>query len=118
MGNTLKTFILLAGLTALFGWAGHALGGEGGMITALALAAAMNAFAYWNSDKMVLAMYRAQPVESGWLVDMVHEMAQRAGLPPPKVYVIETPQPNAFATGRDPRHGAVAVTRGILEILD
>ena len=72
--NRLKTFILLAGLTALFGWAGYALGGENGMIMALIFAAAMNFFSYWYSEKMVLAMYGAQPVESGWLVDLVHDL--------------------------------------------
>lgn len=118
MRNTLKTFILLAGLTALFGWAGYALGGENGMIIALVFAVLMNAFAYWNADKMVLAMYGAKPVESGGLVDMVHDLAQRAGLPPPHVYVIGINQPNAFATGRNPEHAAVAVTRGILDLLD
>ncbi len=116
--NTLKTFILLAGLTALFGWAGYALGGENGMITALVFAVVMNFFAYWNSDKMVLAMYGAQPVESGWLVELVHGLAQRAGLPLPRVYIIESSQPNAFATGRNPQHAAVAITRGILDLLD
>lgn len=117
MRNTLKTFILMAGLTALFGWAGHAMGGQNGMVTALVLAALMNFIAYWNADKMVLAMYGAQPVESGWLVDLVHDLAGRAGLPPPRVFIIETRQPNAFATGRNPQHAALAVTRGILDLL-
>ena len=116
--NTFKTFILLAGLTALFGWAGYALGGENGMIAALIFAALTNFFSYWYSDKMVLAMYGAQPVESGWLVDMVYDLADSAGLPHPKVYVIETQQPNAFATGRSPSHAAVAMTRGILDLLN
>jgi heat shock protein HtpX len=116
--NTLKTFVLLAGLTALFGWAGYALGGQSGMVTALLVAIAMNALAYWNADKAVLAMYGAKPVESGGLVDMVHELARHAGLPPPRVYIIETNQPNAFATGRNPEHAAIAITRGILDILD
>lgn len=116
--NTLKTFILLAGLTALFGGAGYALGGQSGMITALGIAAVMNAFAYWNADKMVLAMYRAKQVEDGWLVDTVADLAARAELPMPKVYIIDNDQPNAFATGRNPEHAAVAVTKGILDILD
>ncbi|MDE2336793.1 MAG: zinc metalloprotease HtpX [Alphaproteobacteria bacterium] len=116
--NAIKTSVLMAGLTALFGWAGHALAGQTGMLLALFLAAGMNLLAYWNADKMVLAMYGARPVESGKLVEMVHDLARRAGLPLPKVYVIETAQPNAFATGRNPRHAAVAVTRGILDLLD
>ena len=118
MKNSLKTFVLLAGLTALFGWAGYALGGEKGMVMALVFAVIMNFFAYWNSDKVVLAMYGAKPVDSGWIVDMVHDLARRAKLPLPRVYVIETAQPNAFATGRNPQHAAVAVTRGILDLLD
>jgi heat shock protein HtpX len=118
MKNTLKTFILMAGLTALFGWVGNVLGGQNGMITALVFAALMNFFAYWKSDKMVLAMYKAKPVDSGRLVDIVRDLAQRAGLPMPRVYIIETAQPNAFATGRNPQHAAVAATRGILDLLD
>ena len=118
MKNTLKTFILLAGLTALFGWVGSMLGGQNGMITALVFAVVMNFFAYWKSDKIVLAMYRAKPVESGRLVDIVRDLAQRADLPMPRVYIIETDQPNAFATGRNPQHAAVAATRGILNLLD
>ncbi|MCB1840116.1 MAG: zinc metalloprotease HtpX [Alphaproteobacteria bacterium] len=116
--NTLKTYILLAGLMALFGGAGYLLGGPAGMIMALILGAVMNALAYWNADKMVLAMYRAQPVESGRLVEIVAELADRANLPMPKVYMIETDQPNAFATGRNPSHAAVAVTRGIMNLLN
>lgn len=116
--NTAKTFILLAGLTALFGAIGYLLGGQGGMIAALALAVAMNIFAYWNADKAVLAMYRATPVESGPVVDLVAELARQAALPMPKVYIVETGQPNAFATGRNPDHAAVAVTTGILDVLN
>jgi heat shock protein HtpX len=118
MKNTLKTFILMAGLTALFGWVGYLLGGQNGMVMALVFAALMNFFTYWNADKLVLAMYRAKPLESGPVVSMVHDLAQRAGLPLPRVYLVETAQPNAFATGRNPQHAAVAVTRGILDLLD
>lgn len=116
--NTLKTFILLAGLTALFGGAGYWLGGQNGMMIALAIAITMNAFAYWNADKMVLAMYGAKRIESGQLVKIVEELADKARLPMPKVYMIDTDQPNAFATGRSPSHAAIAATRGILKILD
>ncbi len=116
--NTLKTFILLAGLTALFGGVGYMMGGQSGMMMALLMAGAGNLFAYWNADKMVLKMYGAKQVESGRLVEIVRELAANAGLPMPKVYIIETDQPNAFATGRNPEHAAVAATRGILETLD
>lgn len=116
MGYT-KTAILLAGLTALFMGAGFALGGEQGMMIALCMALAMNAFSYWFSDKMLLGMYGAKEIHSGTLYDMVGELAGNAGILMPKVYVIETPQPNAFATGRNPANGAVAVTRGIVNLL-
>lgn len=116
--NYLKTAILLAGMTALFGAAGFALGGEGGMAVAFVVAAAMNVGSYWFSDKIVLKMYGAKPIMSGYIYDMVAELAQRASLPMPKVYIMETPQPNAFATGRNPENGAVAVTTGITQILD
>lgn len=118
MKNTLKTFLLMMGLTALFGWAGNMLGGRDGMFVALSIAAGMNFLAYWNADKVVLAMYGARPVESGWLVDTIHDLARQAGIPLPRVFIIETDQPNAFATGRNPRHAAIAVTRGILDILN
>jgi heat shock protein HtpX len=119
MGFT-RTAILMAGLTALFLGIGFMLGGEGGMLIALAFAAATNLFAYWNSDKLVLRMYGAREVTretQPWLVDIVARMAERAGLPMPRVYVIETDQPNAFATGRNPQNAAVAVTTGLMRVL-
>jgi heat shock protein HtpX len=118
--NWAKTALLLAVLTGLFVAIGGAIGGSGGMVVAFFVAAAMNAFAYWNSDKMVLRMYGAHPVDEKGapeLVPIVRELAGRAGIPVPKVYIVDTPQPNAFATGRDPEHGAVAVTTGLLNIL-
>lgn len=118
MLNTLKTFILLAGLTALFGWAGWMIGGQSGMVIALGFAAISNIGAFWFSDKIVLKMYGAKEVKSGYLYNMVLDLAQRAGLPMPRVYIIETQQPNAFATGRSPKHAAVAATRGIIDILN
>ncbi|MCF8495994.1 MAG: zinc metalloprotease HtpX [Alphaproteobacteria bacterium] len=116
--NTLKTFMLLAALMALFGGVGYLLGGPSGMLIALAFGAAINAFAYWNSDKAVLRLYGARPMESGRPVEITAELARRAGMPVPKVYLIEASQPNAFATGRNPRHAAIAVSRGLLDILD
>ncbi len=122
--NHLKTFALLAALTALFGGVGYLIGGTAGMLIALAVAAAMNLFAYWNADKMVLSHFRAQPVEPGHpdprvraYVEDTLALAHRAGLPAPKVYIIDNPQPNAFATGRDPEHAAVAATTGLLGLL-
>jgi heat shock protein HtpX len=109
--------MLLAGLTALFMAVGYFIGGQGGMLIALAVAIAMNAFSYWNSDKMVLRMYGAQPVDARAapeLVGLVEQLAARAQLPMPKVFVIDQPQPNAFATGRNPENAAVAVTTGLL----
>lgn len=117
----LKTGLLLAAITALFLAIGYALGGEGGMIMALAFALATNFFAYWHSDKIVLSIYRARPIdpqESPELYRMIERLARRADIPMPKAYVIDTPQPNAFATGRNPAHGAVAVTTGLLGMLD
>ncbi len=118
MLNTLKTFILLAGLTALFGWAGWMIGGQSGMLIALGFAAISNIGAFWFSDKIVLSMYGAKQVKSGYLYNMVFDLAQRANLPMPRVYIIETQQPNAFATGRSPKHAAVAATRGIIDVLN
>jgi heat shock protein HtpX len=120
LGNWLKTSILLAGIVALFGVVGAALGGAGGMLVALAIAAAMNVYAYWFSDKAVLSMYNAQQVDeqsAPQFYRMVRELAQNAQLPMPKVYIINEPQPNAFATGRNPEHAAVAATTGIMQIL-
>ncbi len=122
--NHLKTYVLLAGLTALFGGIGYMVGGTTGMLIALAVAAAMNLFAYWNADKMVLRHFRAEPVGRGHpdgrvraYVEDTLSMAQRAGLPAPKIYLIDNPQPNAFATGRDPQNAAVAATTGLLGLL-
>jgi heat shock protein HtpX len=125
MNNTLRTFVLLAALTALFMGVGYLIGGPGGMALAFLFAAAMNLVSYWNADKIVLSMYRAQAVDEtnpeplirNFVVD-VYELADRAGLPRPKVHVIDQDQPNAFATGRDPNHAAVAATRGLLQMLD
>jgi heat shock protein HtpX len=118
--NTFKTFILMAALTALFLVGGQVLGGQQGMIIALVMAVALNFFAYWNSDKLALTMNRAREVSSSEapeLHSMVDRLARRANLPKPRVYVIDNPTPNAFATGRNPQHAAVAVTTGILQLL-
>ena len=120
LGNWLKTSILMAGIIALFGVIGGMMGGKSGMIMALIFGGAMNLFSYWFSDKMVLRMYNAQPVDetsSPYLYNMVRELAARAQLPMPKVYIIHEDQPNAFATGRNPEHAAVAATSGILQML-
>ena len=119
--NTMKTFLLMAALTALFMFVGQALGGKQGMLIAFVFALGMNFFAYWNSDKMALAMNRAREVseaEAPELHSLVAELAQRAGIPKPRVYVVDNATPNAFATGRNPEHAAVAVTTGILQILN
>lgn len=120
LGNWFKTTILMAGIVVLFGTVGAALGGASGMLIALAFAGAMNIYAYWFSDKAVLKMYNAQEVDAQSaprFYSMVKELAQNAGLPMPKVYIIDEQQPNAFATGRDPEHAAVAATTGIMRIL-
>jgi len=120
IGNWLKTAILMAGIVALFGAIGAVIGGEQGMLVALAIGGAMNFFAYWFSDRMVLSMYRAQEVDetsAPQFYGLVRELAGRAGLPMPRVYLIDEAQPNAFATGRDPEHAAVAATTGILRVL-
>jgi len=119
-GNWLKTGILMAGIVALFGAVGGAIGGQQGMLIALVLGGAMNLFAYWFSDRLVLRMYNAQEVDetsAPQLYGMVRELAGRAGLPMPRVYLIDEAQPNAFATGRNPEHAAVAATTGILQLL-
>ena len=121
-GNWVKTFVLMAAITALFGAVGGALGGKGGMLIALLMAAGMNIYAYWFSDKAVLKMYDAQEVtpdnrEFNGYYNMVKELAQNAELPMPKVYVINQDQPNAFATGRNPANAAVAATTGIMQVL-
>jgi heat shock protein HtpX len=120
MFNWMKTAILMAGLTALFVAAGAALGGRQGMVLALGVALATNVLAYWFSDRMVLRMYGAREVDAVSAPEfhgMVRELAVRAGLPMPRVYLIDEDAPNAFATGRDPRHAAVAATTGILRAL-
>jgi heat shock protein HtpX len=119
--NTLKTFVLLAGLTVLLVLAGNAIGGQGGMIIAFGFALLMNFGSYWYSDKLVLRMYGAREVreiEAPELHSMVRTLATRAGLPMPKLYIIPGEQPNAFATGRNPENSAVAVTEGIMRMLD
>lgn len=116
----LKTTILLAGMTGLFVGLGFLIGGQSGMVIAFLMAVGMNAFAYWNSGDMVLRMYDAQEVDARSAPEyygMVERLAQRAGLPMPRVYVIHSDQPNAFATGRDPEHAAVAATTGLLHML-
>ena len=118
--NTAKTAALMVGLTVLLVFAGGALGGQGGMIFAFVFALAMNAFSYWFSDKIVLKMYRAKEAteqEAPQLYDVVRDLAMRANMPMPKVYVIPDDAPNAFATGRNPNHAAVAATTGILRFL-
>ena len=120
MFNWIKTFVLMAGITALFGVVGAAFGGKSGMLLALAFAFATNVFAYWFSDRMVLRMYNAQQVDESnapEFVAMVRELAGNAGIPMPRVYLIDEHAPNAFATGRNPDHAAVAATTGILRIL-
>ncbi len=117
----LKTAVLLAAMTALFLAVGYMLGGQGGMVIAFMVALAMNAFAYWNSDKIVLRMYGAREVDARSAPEFYHiveDLARRAGLPMPRVYIIDTPQPNAFATGRNPENAAVAATTGLLNILN
>jgi heat shock protein HtpX len=119
-GNWLKTGLLMAGIVALFGAVGLVLGGAQGMLLALLIGGAMNVFAYWNSDKIVLKMYDAREIDARSeprFYRMVEELAQRAQLPMPRVYIIDEAQPNAFATGRDPEHAAVAATTGIMRIL-
>lgn len=119
--NRLRTTILLAALTALVVWIGQMFGGPNGAVIALVFAGAMNFFSYWFSDKIVLRMYGAQEIsqnEDPELFDIVRELTVKDGLPMPRVYVIPEDAPNAFATGRNPEHAAVAVTQGIRRILD
>jgi heat shock protein HtpX len=121
LGNALKTTVLLAGLTALVLLIGQRLGGPRGLAMAGLFAVVMNFASYWFSDKIALAVHGAQPLpreQAPWLHDMVEELASRAGMPKPRVYLLPIRAPNAFATGRSPKHAAVAVTAGILEILD
>jgi heat shock protein HtpX len=119
--NYAKTALLLAALTGLFMALGYLIGREAGMLIALLVAAGVNFFAYWNGDKMVLRMHGAREVDRASAPefhDMVERLAERAGLPMPRVYIIDNPQPNAFATGRNPENAAVAATTGLLEALD
>ena len=119
--NTLKTTFLLTSLTLILILAGEYFGGSNGALMAFVIAAAMNFFSYFYSDKIALAMYRAQPVTREQLpraYDVVERLTRRAGIPMPKIYVIPTESPNAFATGRNPQHASVAVTHGILQLLN
>ncbi len=119
--NTLRTGILLAGMTALFLAAGYMIGGEAGMLIAFVFALGTNAFAYWNSDKMVLRLYGAREVDrqsEPSFYGIVEQLARNADLPMPKAYIIDSAQPNAFATGRNPEHAAIAATKGLLQRLD
>ena len=118
--NTFRTGLLLAGLTGLFLAIGYLLGGQGGMLLAFLFAAGTNLFAYWNADKMVLRMQGARQVDRAMApeyYDIVATLAKRANLPMPKVYIMDNPQPNAFATGRNPKNAAVAATTGLLQTL-
>jgi heat shock protein HtpX len=120
MFNLMKTAMLMAAITALFMAVGQALGGQQGMVLALVVALGMNFFSYWFSDKMVLKMYNAREVDettAPGFYRMVRELAQRADLPMPRVYIIDEQAPNAFATGRNPQHAAVAATTGIIRVL-
>ena len=120
MGNTFKTAFLLTALTLLLMFVGRYFGGQNGMVIALLFAAVMNFVSYFFSDKIALAMYRAQPVTREQLpraYQIVERLTQRTGLPMPKIYVLPTDSPNAFATGRNPAHASVAVTQGILNLL-
>ena len=116
----MRTALLLAALTGLFLAAGFLIGGQQGMVIAFLIACAMNLFAYWNADKLVLRMYGARQVDAAGMPefhDLVGDLARRGGLPMPKIYVIDNPQPNAFATGRNPENAAVAATTGLLKML-
>lgn len=118
--NMMRTFMLIAFMTAMFMSIGYLIGGSGGMMIALIIATAMNFFSYWNSDKMVLRMYNAQEANEQTAPEyyrIVRELAVRAGLPTPKIYIINEDQPNAFATGRNPENAAVAATTGLLQRL-
>ena len=119
--NTMRTGLLMAALMGLFLAVGYLLGREQGMLIAFVFAAGMNLFAYWNADKMVLRMHGARPVDrqsAPEFYSLIEELSKNAGLPMPKVYVMDNPQPNAFATGRNPENAAVAATTGLLQLLD
>lgn len=118
--NIMKTAMLLAAMTALFMGVGYLIGGQSGMLIALVIAAAMNLFSYWNADKMVLRMHNAREIDEAnapEFFSMIRDLSANAGLPMPKVYIIDNPQPNAFATGRNPQNAAVAATTGLLDLL-
>ena len=118
--NLMRTAMLLAFMTALFMGVGFLIGGQGGMMIALVIAAGMNLFSYWNSDKMVLSAYHARQIDEANAPEfftMIRDLSQNAGLPMPKVYIYDSPQPNAFATGRNPENSAVAASTGLLESL-
>src|ERR1044072_7764965 len=118
--NVVRTGILLAGLVALFLAIGYVIGGQTGMLIALVLSVGINIFTYWNSDKMVLSMHGAREIDraaSPEFYDMIARLSQNAGLPMPKIYIMDNPQPNAFATGRNPENAAVAATTGLLSAL-
>jgi len=120
MSNTLKTTLLLGALTGIILWCGQFLGGSQGLVIAFVFAAVMNFGSYWFSDKLVLAMYRARPVDMNdapELYRIVHNLAAKARIPMPRLYIIPTDAANAFATGRNPEHAAVAVTQGILRLM-
>ena len=117
--NAVKTFLLMISMTLILLFIGGSIGGRNGAMFALIFSFGLNMISYWNSDKIVLKMYKAQEVEKNSEVySIVRELAEKAVLPMPKVYMINQSQPNAFATGRDPKHAAIAVTRGITEILN
>jgi heat shock protein HtpX len=121
MGNWFKTTVLMAAMTALIVFIGNLLGGRSGMILAFMIAIGMNFFSYWFSDKIVLRMYKAKevsPSENPELHQIVAELAQRANLPMPRIYIIPEDSPNAFATGRNPEHAVVTVTQGLLKLMD
>lgn len=120
MGGYFRTALLLAALTALFVGVGYLIGGRNGMVIAFLVACAMNVFAWWNSDRVVLGMHNAQPIgpqDAPRLYELTARLVQRAGLPMPALYVIHEDQPNAFATGRSPERAAVAVNTGLLEVM-
>lgn len=121
MGNWFKTTLLLGIMTALIVWIGHLFGGQQGMVFAFILAMGMNFFSYWYSDKIVLRMYRARevsPQENPQVYQIVRELAENANLPMPRIYIIPDASPNAFATGRNPEHAVVAVTEGLLKLMN
>jgi heat shock protein HtpX len=118
--NFTRTALLLAALTGIFVMMGAIVGGQAGMVIAFVIALGMNALSYWNADKLVLRMHGAEEVDAragGAYYDLVQDLARRAGLPPPRVYIMHNPQPNAFATGRNPNHAAVCASTGLLEML-